>query len=341
MRLPRSPRVQARATPEAGSVDCRARRDSRDSLKTLRPSKSCSASPSTRSAGASGPGQITMVQAVQHAIEAGEHLAVQAGTGTGKSLAYLVPSIRHAIDLGHAPWSSPPPPSRCSASSSTATCPGSPRRWRPQLPHEPDVRDPQGPPQLPVPLQGDRRLARGRRAGPALRPARGQRDRAGWSSASRSGPRRPRPATATSWCPASASRPGGSSRSAPRECLGASRCPSGTECFAELARARAGEVDVVVTNHALLAIDAMEDFAVLPEHEVVVVDEAHELVDRVTSVVTGELSETIGRAWPCAGSAGSSSSRSPTGSRRRARTSRRCWPPPRPAASTSCPRCSG
>jgi ATP-dependent DNA helicase DinG len=76
-----------------------------------------------------------------------------------------------------------------------------------------------------------------------------------------------------------------------RECLGAQRCPSGAECFAELARARAGQVDVVVTNHALLAIDAMEDFPVLPEHEVVVVDEAHELVDRVTSVVTDELSE--------------------------------------------------
>ena len=65
-----------------------------------------------------------------------------------------------------------------------------------------------------------------------------------------------------------------------RECLGASRCPSGMECFAELARARAGEADVVVTNHALLAIDAMEDFPLLPEHDVVV-------VTRPTSSSTG------------------------------------------------------
>src|SRR5690606_40728229 len=50
--------------------------------------------------------------------------------------------------------------------------------------------------------------------------------------------------------------------------------------------------DIVVTNHALLAIDAMEDLPLLPEHDVVVVDEAHELTDRVTSVVTGELSES-------------------------------------------------
>ena len=38
--------------------------------------------------------------AVAHAIDTGEHLAVQAGTGTGKSLAYLVPAIRHAVDSG-------------------------------------------------------------------------------------------------------------------------------------------------------------------------------------------------------------------------------------------------
>ncbi|MER2220891.1 MAG: hypothetical protein ABS976_04695, partial [Rhodococcus sp. (in: high G+C Gram-positive bacteria)] len=44
-----------------------------------------------------------------------------------------------------------------------------------------------------------------------------------------------------------------------------------------------GRADVVVTNHALLAIDALDDRPVLPEHDVVLVDEAHDLVDRVTS----------------------------------------------------------
>src|SRR3982750_1361836 len=42
-----------------------------------------------------------------------------------------------------------------------------------------------------------------------------------------------------------------------RECLGAAHCPYGTTCFAEKARAVAGRADVVVTNHALLAIDAI------------------------------------------------------------------------------------
>jgi len=50
--------------------------------------------------GAERPGQVQMAEAVRHAIETGEHLAVQAGTGTGKSLAYLVPAVRHAVTTG-------------------------------------------------------------------------------------------------------------------------------------------------------------------------------------------------------------------------------------------------
>src|SRR3954467_14392834 len=52
--------------------------------------------------GAERPGQVKMAEAVAHAIDSGEHLAVQAGTGTGKSLAYLVPAVRHAVDTGPA-----------------------------------------------------------------------------------------------------------------------------------------------------------------------------------------------------------------------------------------------
>ena len=42
-------------------------------------------------------GQVAMAQAVERSIDTGEHLAVQAGTGTGKSLAYLVPAVAHAM----------------------------------------------------------------------------------------------------------------------------------------------------------------------------------------------------------------------------------------------------
>jgi ATP-dependent DNA helicase DinG len=74
-----------------------------------------------------------------------------------------------------------------------------------------------------------------------------------------------------------------------RECLG-SRCPQVDECFAEKARERARTADIVVTNHALLTIGALEGVPVLPEHDAVIVDEAHELVDRATSSATKELS---------------------------------------------------
>ncbi len=76
------------------------------------------------------------------------------------------------------------------------------------------------------------------------------------------------------------------------ECIGSQRCPFGIQCFSERARRIAADADVVVTNHALLAIDALGEGGILPEHRVVVVDEAHELVDRVRSVASGELSAT-------------------------------------------------
>ena len=75
-----------------------------------------------------------------------------------------------------------------------------------------------------------------------------------------------------------------------RECVGSISCPFGEECFAEQARREASNVDIVVTNHALLAIDALSDAMILPQHDCVVIDEAHELDGRITSVATDELS---------------------------------------------------
>ena len=50
--------------------------------------------------GTERPGQVRMARAVERAVEREEHLLVQAGTGTGKSLAYLVPAIAHAMRTG-------------------------------------------------------------------------------------------------------------------------------------------------------------------------------------------------------------------------------------------------
>ncbi len=74
-----------------------------------------------------------------------------------------------------------------------------------------------------------------------------------------------------------------------RECVGAARCPYGTECFAEASRARAREADIVVTNHSLLAVDMLAGRHIVPPHRLLVVDEAHELADRVSSAAQAEL----------------------------------------------------
>ncbi len=74
-----------------------------------------------------------------------------------------------------------------------------------------------------------------------------------------------------------------------RECLGAAKCPFGQECFAELAREKAQRSHLIVTNHSLLAIDAIEGVPMIPDYDVVVVDEAHELVSRITQAATDEL----------------------------------------------------
>jgi ATP-dependent DNA helicase DinG len=71
-----------------------------------------------------------------------------------------------------------------------------------------------------------------------------------------------------------------------RDCPGAQRCPRGDRCFTEAARARAAEADVVVVNLHLYGLDLASDGAVLPEHEVTIIDEAH-VVDDIISATTG------------------------------------------------------
>lgn len=73
------------------------------------------------------------------------------------------------------------------------------------------------------------------------------------------------------------------------ECMG-NKCPFAAECFPMLARAKAHEADVVVTNHALLGIAAFGSPGALPEFDALIVDEAHDIVPRATSAATVELS---------------------------------------------------
>ncbi len=73
------------------------------------------------------------------------------------------------------------------------------------------------------------------------------------------------------------------------ECPGASRCPSGSECFAEEARQRAELADVIVVNTHLYGTHLASGGFVLPEHDVVVFDEAHELEDVASASLGLEL----------------------------------------------------
>jgi ATP-dependent DNA helicase DinG len=73
------------------------------------------------------------------------------------------------------------------------------------------------------------------------------------------------------------------------ECPGASRCPRGDECFAEAARHRAADADIIVVNTHLYGLDVASQGGILPEHEVVVFDEAHQLED----VMSGSTGNTL------------------------------------------------
>ncbi|GAA1308955.1 ATP-dependent DNA helicase DinG [Planotetraspora silvatica] len=248
----------------------------------------------TELGGSERPGQVKMAQAVRDAVESKEHLAVQAGTGTGKSLAYLVPAIRHAAETDNA------------VVVSTATIALQRQLVDRDLPRLADALEGvlAHRPEFAI-LKGRRNYLCRHKMGAGMPDDEEDQlfDPREVSATGRMVQRIQEWASETETGDRDELVPGVSDQAwrqfsvHAKECLGAQRCPSGAECFAELARERAGQADVVVTNHALLAIDAMEDFPVLPEHDVVVVDEAHELVDRVTSVVTDELSEgTVGVA---------------------------------------------
>jgi ATP-dependent DNA helicase DinG len=73
------------------------------------------------------------------------------------------------------------------------------------------------------------------------------------------------------------------------ECPGRNHCGDGEDCFAELARDRAKSVDILVVNHALLCAHLASHGMVLPEHDVVILDEAHAFADNATNAFGADL----------------------------------------------------
>ena len=239
--------------------------------------------------GAERPGQVEMAEAVERSIRSGEHLAVQAGTGTGKSLAYLVPAVAHALASGSA------------VVVATATIALQRQLIDRDLPRLAETLEPL------LGQEPDFAILKGRRnylclhrlkSGAPEDPRDVLFDRGATSAVGQQVERVHEWAAQTTTGDRDELVPGVDDRAwrqvsvSARECLGAQRCPFGRDCYAEKARVTAGKASIVVTNHALLAINALESFPVLPEHDVVIIDEAHDLVNRVTSAASGELSAT-------------------------------------------------
>lgn len=236
--------------------------------------------------GARRAGQVRMAEAVTTALEKERHLAVQAGTGTGKSLAYLVPAFRHAQETGH------------TVIVSTATLALQRQLVERDLPRLAEALEPHLEKKPTFAIMKGRSnyvcLNKVSRAA-ELDDEDALLDQDAISSLGRHVQRVYEWAEDTETGDREDLEPGVPDLAwrqvsvTSNECLGATRCPHGEDCFAELARRRAADVDIVVTNHALLAIDAVADINILPEHDVVIIDEAHELDGRITSVSTAEI----------------------------------------------------
>ena len=228
-------------------------------------------------------GQIEMAEAVANALNDRHHLLVQAGTGTGKSLAYLIPALVHGKRVLVAtatlalqrqlierdlPKIKEALEKELGRDLSFAIYKGVGnylclQKMNSELP------DPDGEVLLEIGVLG--KDAKRLRAWAESPGASGDRDdapdvdRRVWLANSVSG----------------------------RECVGADDCQFGTKCFAVKAKAKAQTADIVVTNHTLLAIEIVDSHPILPDRDAIVLDEAHEFMDRTTQAVTEEL--TSGR----------------------------------------------
>ena len=230
--------------------------------------------------GEARPGQVRMAEAVARALASERHLVVQAGTGTGKSLGYLVPAIlsgrrvvvataTKALQDQLAGKDLPFLAEHLGHRFEFAVLKGRSNYFCRQRAKELAG----GEDQLTLEDLADDVGQLGREVVRLVE----------WSGTSPTGDRaelsfEPRP---KAWSAVSVSA---------MECPGASKCPSGEECFAEAARQRAEDADVVVVNTHLYGAHLASGGHVLPEHDVVVFDEAHALEDVAADSLGVEIS---------------------------------------------------
>jgi ATP-dependent DNA helicase DinG len=220
--------------------------------------------------GENRPGQIVMAEAVAHALVAGEHLLVEAPTGIGKSLAYLIPGAlcTEKLVVVTATKGLQEQLTRDDLPTLAAALPGRPLRFamlkgrsnylcRAKL----DVTMVDG---VEARLDfGDAGVAGAVDAVKRL---------ADWAETTETGDRADAPGAVSDgvWSQVSVD---------PGECPGAANCHAGDACFTEAARERAAAAEIVVVNTHLYAAHLASGGNVLPPHTAVVFDEAHTLED--------------------------------------------------------------
>ena len=229
--------------------------------------------------GSERAGQVEMAEAVANALSDRHHLMVQAGTGTGKSLAYLVPALVHGKRVLVAtatlalqrqlverdlPKIVPALEKLLGREITYGIYKGVGNYLCLQKMNAEDG-DPDGQVLLEVSSLGkDAQRLHAWAKTPGVSGDRDDApdvDRRVWMANSLSG----------------------------RECVGADVCAYGSQCFAANAKAKAQLADIVVTNHTLLAIEIVDSHPILPERDAIILDEAHEFMDRTTQAVTEEL----------------------------------------------------
>ena len=219
------------------------------------------------------PGQREMAIAVGNAVTTGRHLVVQAGTGTGKTIGYLVPAVLAGKTVVVA----------------TAT-----KALQDQLAAKdlPFLQQHLGIPFDWAVLKGRSNYVCMQRVREIQNKATGQLELeefaattkveinrlVAWSADTDSGDQ-----ASLAWAPSDRAWQAVSVGS--DECPGANRCPMGSVCFAELARQRAAVADVIVVNMHLYGLHVGSGGMILPEHDVVVMDEAHQLEDIMSDTV--------------------------------------------------------
>jgi ATP-dependent DNA helicase DinG len=232
-------------------------------------------------------GQATMAEAVAKSIAERRHLVVQAGTGTGKSLGYLIPALLSGKRVVV----------------STATIALQDQLAAKDLPF---LQKTLGFPFTFALLKGRGNYFCLQKAAEMLHHGeQGSLDIEG-STYSRGG-KKPidlveEVTTLSLWASTTSTgdraelerEPSGAAWSAVSvsagECPGAGKCPIGDACFAEKARQKAASADVVIVNTHLYAQHVRTGGHVLPDHEVVIFDEAHEVEDIIADGLGSELS---------------------------------------------------